>query len=300
MHMKGKQKPVLFMLLFAGLILFVMLLLQPAQIRFIVKRGFEIAVLMPRGIIALKERNLLLFIQVIMLLVIIPVYFLTFVFSWRYREHNKAAKYTPEWDHSHLAEYLWWGIPCLFTLIIIIFTWLGTYQLDPFRSLNSDKQPLTIQVIALQWKWLFIYPEEKIATLNFVHFPKQVPIHFEITSDAPMNSLWIPQLGGQIYAMPKMRTELHLMADQEGDYRGSSANLSGEGFAGMHFVATALGDEEYHNWVQSVKRSANLNLNLEEYNQLALPSKNNPLATYLLKEEDLFHQVIRKYMAPEK
>jgi cytochrome o ubiquinol oxidase subunit 2 len=234
------------MLIFAGITLLVFLLLQPAEIAYIVKRGFEIAVLMPKGIIALKQRDLLLFVQVVMLFVIIPVYFLTFVFSWKYRAQNTKAKYTPEWDESPLAEYIWWGVPCFFTLIIVILTWVRTYQLDPFKPIPSDQKPLTIQAVALQWKWLFLYPEEKIATVNFIQFPEQVPIHFEITADAPMNSLWIPQLAGQIYAMPAMKTELNLIADQKGDFRGSSANLSGVGFAGMHFVARASSQEEYH------------------------------------------------------
>ena len=287
------------MLLFAGVILFIFLMMQPAEIRYIIQQGFEIAILMPKGVIALKERNLLLFIQVIMLFVIVPVYFLTFLFSWRYRAHNTKAKYTPDWDHSRLAEYLWWGIPCVFTLIIIVFTWIRTHELDPFKPLTSTQKPMTIQAVALQWKWLFIYPEEKIATVNFVQFPKQVPIRFEITADAPMNSLWIPQLGGQVYAMPKMRTELHLIADEVGEFRGSSANLSGNGFAGMHFIAKASSEEEYHQWIQSVKQSpSTLSLSLDEYNQLARASANHPMTLYLLKEENLFEQIIMKYMHP--
>lgn len=290
------KKPVLFILLFSASVLFIILLMQPLEIRY---GGEQIALLFPKGIVALKQRNLLLIIQVLMLLVVIPVYVLTFIFSWKYREHNTKAKYTPNWDDSRLAEYIWWGIPCLLTLIIGTLTVVRTYQLDPFKPLVSDKKPITIQVVALQWKWLFIYPEEKIATMNFVQFPAKTPIDFVITADAPMNSFWIPHLGGQIYAMPKMRTELHLMADVVGEFPGSSANLSGVGFAGMHFIAKASTEDEYKQWVQSVKASSNA-LGWEEYTKMALPSQNNPVSLYLLKDETLFDQVLMKYMHPQK
>ena len=158
---------------------------------------------------------------------------------------------------------------------------------------------MTIQVVALQWKWLFIYPEEKIASVNFVQFPKETPIHFEITADAPMNSFWIPHLGGQIYAMPKMKTELHLIANEAGDFRGSSANLSGEGFAGMHFIARASSEEDYHQWVESAKQSSKL-LNFEEYNQLAAPSQNNPVEIYQLKDANSFQSDHYEIYAPQK
>jgi len=269
--------------------------MQPLTIRY----SGNIAILFAKGVIAIKERNLLFIIQAIMLLIVIPVYILTFIFSWKYRAHNVKAKYTPDWDDNRLAEYIWWGIPCLLTLIIAVLTWVKTYELDPFKPIASDKKSMTIQVVALQWKWLFIYPEEKIATVNFVQFPKQTPIHFEITADAPMNSFWIPQLGGQIYAMPKMKTELYLLADEIGDFQGSSANLSGEGFAGMHFLAKATTEEEFHQWVHTAQQSSYA-LNVQEYNKLALPSQNNPVTTYLLEEKNLFDQIIMKFMHPPK
>lgn len=171
--------------------------------------------------------------------------------------------------------------------------------MDPFKPIASENKPITIQVVALQWKWLFIYPEEKIATVNFVQIPQHTPIRFEITADAPMNSFWIPHLGGQIYAMPKMRSILHLIAHDAGDFRGSSANLSGEGFAGMHFITRATPDDAYQQWIASAKQSPYL-LNAEEYERLAAPSKNNPVMVYLLKEENLFNQIIMKYMLPRE
>jgi len=292
--MQKEKKPVLFILLFAGFILFIFLLMQPAEVHL----GWgDIAFLFPSGKIALKERNLLFIIQILMLLVVIPVYFLTFAFAWRYRADNYKAKYTPDWDDNRLAEVIWWGLPCVITIIIGALTWVRTYELDPYKPLVSDKKPMTIQAVALQWKWLFIYPEEKIASLNFVQFPEHVPIHFEITSDAPMNSLWIPDLGGQIYAMPKMKTQLHLIADEAGEFRGSSANISGVGFADMHFIAKASSEQEYHQWVESAKKSPHT-LSLQEYEELARPSQKNPVTIYQLKEDKLFDQIIMKYMHP--
>jgi cytochrome o ubiquinol oxidase subunit 2 len=291
-----KKKPVRFMLIFSAFILFLFLIMQPIEVLHF--RDY-IAILFPDGRIALEQRNLMLILQAIMLLVVIPVYILTYFFSWKYRAHNPQGQYDPDLVDSKLAEVIWWGLPCVLTIVIAILTWQKTYELDPFKPLQSDKKPLTIQVVALQWKWLFIYPEERIATLNYLQFPEKTPIHFEITADAPMNSFWIPQLGGQIYAMPKMKTELNLIADKAGDFRGSSANLSGEGFAGMHFIARASSDQEYLDWVAKTKQSG-ISLDFENYTTLAKPSQNDPVASYQLTEDNLFNQILMKYMYPPR
>ena len=192
----------------------------------------------------------------------------------------------PIWSTTILQNTSGGGFPLVMTLIVGGFTWVKTHELDPYKPIESDKKPMTIQVVALQWKWLFIYPEEKIATVNFVQFPKDTPIRFEITADAPMNSFWIPHLGGQIYAMPKMKTELNLIANETGDFRGSSANLSGEGFAGMHFITRASSEEDYHNgWKQQKNRTSPRYF--EEYKKLAAPSQNNPVEIYQLKDEEI-------------
>lgn len=285
------------MLGFTALIIFFVLFMQPFSV--FLYRDY-ISVLFPKGIIALEERNLLLIIQAIMLLVIIPVYILTFYFSWKYNADKPHGEYDPDIVDSTLAEFIWWGVPIVITIVIAYITWVKTYELDPYRPIDSDRKAKTIQVVALQWKWLFIYPEEQIASLNFLQFPEKTPIHFEITADAPMNSFWIPHLGGQIYAMPKMKTELNLIADETGDFRGSSANISGEGFAGMHFIARASTDEEYHQWVNSVKNSSK-SLNFDEYTKLAAPSSDNPVETYQLKgEENLFDRILMKFMHPQE
>lgn len=291
--MKMARIPVFFLLFFAGLILLLFLIMQPLQV---LHFRSHIALLFPKGLIALQERNLLLIIQVIMLLVVLPVYLFTFIFSWRYRFQNKKAHYDPDLVDNRLAEYLWWGVPFVLTVIVSCLTWIKTAELDPYKPLAGEGPPLTIQAVALQWKWLFIYPEEQIASVNFVQFPAKRPIHFEITADAPMNSLWIPDLAGQIYAMPKMKTELNLIADVAGDFRGSSANLSGEGFADMHFITRASSDEEYAKWVLAAKE-APLKLDWDEYAKLASPGTLPP-ALYNLSESQLFQRIIDKYMLP--
>lgn len=254
----------------------------------------DIAVLDPKGIIAEKERELLIIASSLMLIVVLPVLLMTLVFARKYRKDNTNAKYTPDWEHSHLAEALWWGIPCIIIAILGFITWRTSHDLSPFKPLESDKKPLQIQVVALQWKWLFIYPEQGIATVNFVQFPKDTPIAFEITADAPMNSFWIPQLGGQIYAMPAMRSKLHLMANQEGIYRGASSNLSGTGFAGMIFSAKASSEEQFEEWVDNI-RSSSVSLNWDSYEELVAPSEYNSVATYTLQKSDLFEEIIKKY-----
>jgi cytochrome o ubiquinol oxidase subunit 2 len=254
-------------------------------------------VLNPAGIIGIEERDLMIDATLLMLIVVIPVLVMTFMICLKYRASNKRAIYSPYWDYSFLAESVWWGFPCVIIIVLSVITWRSSHTLDPFRPLKTGIKPLEIQVVALQWKWLFIYPEQKIATVNYFHFPENTPINFEITSDAPMNSFWIPQLGGQIYAMPGMRTKLHLIADEPGTFRGSSANLSGEGFAGMKFMATSNTQADFDAWVQSVQQ-ADKSLDQGEYKQLLKPSENNPEASFILKEKDLFEQIIMKYMMP--
>lgn len=259
----------------------------------------NIAMLEPKGWIAMKQRNLLVIASLLMLIVVIPVFLLTLIFAIRYRSNHQKSRYTPDWEHSTLGETIWWGIPFLIITVLATFTWISSYQLSPFKPLESSKEPLTIQVIALEWKWLFIYPKQGIATVNYIQFPVDTPINFEITADAPMNSFWIPQLGGQIYAMPAMRSQLHLIAQEEGVYRGSAANLSGKGFAGMVFDAKATTEKEFENWVQKAK-SKGASLNHSVYYKLSQPSQYNPVTLYHLSENKLFDQVMDKYLKPTK
>lgn len=293
---KMAKKPVFFMLFFTGIILFLILIMQPLSI---MRFHNYIAILFPKGMIAQEQLNLLLILQLLMLIVVIPVYVLTFIFSWKYRASNPKGTYDPDLVDSLPAEFIWWGVPLIMTLIVGVLTWVKTYELDPYKPIVSENKEMTIQVVALQWKWLFIYPEEKIATVNFLQIPKNVPVHFEITADAPMNSFWIPDLGGQIYAMPKMKTQLNLIANVTGDFRGSSANLSGEGFAGMHFVTRSSTEEDYQKWVKAAQESSK-SLDLTQYDRLAAPSENNPVEIYQLKDLSLFNHIINKFMHPPK
>ncbi len=259
--------------------------------------SLDIAVLNPKGWVGQKEKDLLIISTLLMLIVVIPVFVLTGFIVWKYRASNKKSDYRPDWNHSTIAEIIWWGVPCIIIVILSVLNWMACYELDPFRPLASDKKPLTIQVVALDWKWLFIYPDQNIATVNFIQVPVDTPIHFIITADAPMNSFWIPQLGGQIFAMPAMRTELHLIANEKGDYRGVSANLSGSGFSGMVFITRAGTEEEFDDWVTKVQNSREI-LDLSTYPLLAAKSQNNPVTLYRLGYPGLFDWIVMKDMMP--
>jgi len=261
-------------------------------------RGNTIAVLNPKGSIAQEQFDLIILTSLLSLIIIVPVFGLTFYIAWKYRVGNKKAAYRPDWDRSRLAESIWWLIPSALILVLAAITWKTTHDLDPYKPIASTTEPITIQVVALEWKWLFIYPQQDIATVNYIQFPEDTPINFELTADAPMNSFWIPQLGGQVYTMAGMQTKLHLMADEPGDFRGSSANLSGEGFAGMKFTASSTTKETFDQWVQSVKKSSN-KLTLDAYYNLARPSKNNKTTEYATRDENLYDTVMMKYMMPE-
>lgn len=255
----------------------------------------QIAMLSPKGLIALKERNLMLLATLLMLIVVVPVFALTIYVCIKYKATNKDSDYRPDWNHSLLAESIWWGFPLLIVTVLSIVAYTSSHRLDPYRPLEGGQKPVNIQVVALDWKWLFIYPEEKIATVNFFQFPAHTPLNFDITADAPMNSFWIPELGGQIYAMPAMKTKLHLIAEKEGQYRGSSANISGIGFSGMVFTAKASSEEEYKSWVQKIQQSAP-KLGIQEYLKLAKPSSYDPPSFYVLEEPALFDFIAMKGM----
>lgn len=252
------------------------------------------AILNPAGQVALKERDLMLTAVALGMLVIIPVFIMAFSFAWRYRETNRNT-YHPEWDHSTWLEVVWWGIPCLIILVLGTITWTSSHDLDPFKPLTSPVKPITIQVVSLQWKWLFIYPDEGIATVNHLAIPVDTPVHFVLTSDAPMNSFWIPQLGSQIYTMPGMSTELNLMASNPGTYNGVSANISGAGFADMSFKVYAMSSNDYASW-RTTTKSARDALTRTSYQELALPGTTATPKDYTLADPNLYTETVMKYM----
>lgn len=285
--MSKKQKLVL------GAVLLAVLL--AAITRFLLNSN--VAVLQPAGEVGQKEKNLIIFATLLCLIVVLPVFLMTFYIAWKYRAGNSTAKYQPGWDHSLKIESVWWGIPLLIITVLAVVAWNSSHDLDPYKSLSSTNQPLPIQVVALNWKWLFIYPQQNISTVNYLEIPVNRPVNFQITADAPMNSFWIPQLGGQVYAMSGMSTQLHLMADKTGTYVGRSANISGRGFAGMQFDTKAVAADDFSTWVSQVKNSPN-SLDLDNYSKLALDSENNPVAYYSSTADNLYDAVIMKYMMP--
>lgn len=283
--MKGKLKVILGSLL----------VLAAIGVAIFLLKDVSLPVLIPKGIVGEKERNLLIFTTLLGLLVVIPVFIMLFYVAWRYREGNTTAKYNPNWDGSRVIEGIWWGIPCAIILLLGVVAYFSSHELDPFKPLRSETKPVKIQVVALQWKWLFIYPDYNIASVNDVRFPVSTPVNFELTSDAPMNSFWIPSLGSQIYAMSGMSTKLHLQANEVGDFGGSSANISGEGFASMRFVARSTTNADFEKWVNDTKASGEP-LATEEYDKLHEPGIEKTYRYFVLKKPDLYDTIMMKYM----
>ena len=256
--------------------------------------GCNMTLLDPKGQVGLDERNLIITATLLMLLVVVPVIVMTFLFAWKYRASNTNAVYTPKWSHSTKIEIAVWTIPVLIIIALGYITYKSTHALDPYRPLDSDVKPITIEVVSMDWKWLFIYPEQGIATVNKIVFPAHTPINFKVTSDTVMNSFFIPGLGGQIYAMAGMQTKLHLIANQNAELDGISANYSGAGFTGMKFKAIATTQEDFDAWVNDVKKAPK-QLEKAEYEALSKPSQNNPVELYSSVTPNLFQTIIDKY-----
>jgi len=257
--------------------------------------GCHYSVLDPKGQIAADEKSLIITATLLMLIVVVPVIILTLWFAWKYRATNTSATYTPNWSYSHRIEAVVWGIPCAIILVLGILTWTTTHELDPYRPIDSKVKPIEIDVVSLDWKWLFIYPEQHIATVNESHLPAGTPVNFKITSDTVMNVFFIPQLGSQIYAMAGMQTQVNLIANEAGVYDGLSTNFSGAGFPDMMFKATAGTQQEFDAWVAKVKASPN-KLGLDNYAELAKPSTKDPVKYFSNVEPVLFTAVLDKYM----
>ncbi len=262
---------------------------------FFVLGGENALVTHPKGIIARSQLNLITTNILLMLIVIVPTFILLFVTVWKHRAKNSEAKYEPEQSRGAFRELILWIIPSVVVVVMALITWKATHELDPYKPIQSEVKPLTIQVVALDWKWLFIYPEQGIASVNFVQFPERTPIHFELSADgSPMNSFWLPQLSGQIYSMTGMVTQLHIMADGIGVYKGKAAEINGKGYAGMTFVAKSTSQADFEDWVVHVKQSSG-QLTGPIYSELVIPSENHPVALYSSFEEDLFNKIVMKY-----
>ncbi|MBH3432456.1 ubiquinol oxidase subunit II [Pseudomonas citronellolis] len=256
--------------------------------------GCNMVLFDPKGQIGVDEKSLIITCTLLMLLVVVPVIVMTLAFAWKYRASNTKATYMPDWAHSTRIEVVVWLVPCIIIAILGWLTWESTHKLDPYRPLDSDVKPITIQAVSLDWKWLFIYPEQGIATVNEIAFPKDTPVNFQITSDTVMNSFFIPQLGSQIYSMTGMLTKLHLIANEEGVFDGISANYSGSGFSGMKFKAIATSEQGFQDWVAKVK-SAQAGLTEEGFPELAKPSENVPATYFSSVTPDLFQHILTKH-----
>ena len=287
--------------------------------------GCDWVVMSPSGDIAVQLRDLVLISTGLMLLIIVPVICLTLFFAFRYRQSNKAAKYEPNWDHSVGLELLIWGIPLLIIIALGALTWTSTHLLDPYRPLGRikpdaptlannvpvgnlvDKQqlangvgkPLEVQVVALDWKWLFIYPEYGIATVNELAAPVDRPIRFSMTSSSVMNAFYITALAGMIYTMPGMQTTLNAVINKPGNYEGFSSNYSGAGFSGMRFRFHGVSDAGFQAWVNQVKQRGG-GLNRASYLQLEKPSEKVPVRYYNAVEANMFKLVVEQCVQPGK
>ena len=268
--------------------------------------GCNTVVMNPSGDIASQQARLIVVSTILMLLIIVPVIALTIWFAWRYRKNNTAARYEPDWDHSTQLELVIWGAPLLIIIALGLLTWISTHTLDPYRPISrldadrpipADTKTLTVEVVALDWKWLFIYPEQGIATVNELAAPIDMPIRFKITSSAIMNSFFIPALAGQIYAMPGMQTSLNAVINRPGEYDGFSANYSGAGFSDMKFKFHGMTPENFEKWVQTTK-AASRKLDRADYLQLEKPSEKEPVRYYGAVDPSLYHAILNRCIEP--
>ncbi len=252
------------------------------------------AVLDPKGPIALAERDLLFDAFCVMMIVIVPVIILTLWFAWRYRASNTSAQYTPTWSNSVKIDAFVWSIPAIIVISLGVLLWRSTYKLDPYRPIENAGPAIEVQVVAQDWKWLFIYPEQGIAVVNQLAFPAGRPLSLRITSDTVMNSFYVPQLAGQIYAMAGMQTRLQLLADQPGKFVGRNSQYSGGGYSDQHFEVVSLSQGDFDAWVAKAKQAPG-RLDAQTYPAQAAKSRAVPITYYSAVEAGLYDQIIAKY-----
>ncbi|WMC19641.1 MAG: ubiquinol oxidase subunit II [Enterobacteriaceae bacterium PC38] len=250
----------------------------------------------PKGIISILEKKLIITSIILMLIIITPVLFMTIFFFNKYN-YKKKNKYKPNWCNSKKIEFFIWIIPIIIIFILSLITLKTTYILDPYKPIINSNKPINIEVISLDWKWLFIYPKENFATINEISFPKNIPINFKITSNSVMNSFFIPKLGSQIYSMAGMQSKLHLISNESGNYEGFSSSFSGKGFSNMKFnVIVTKNNDEFYKWINLIKKSKNTILNDKEFNYINKQSENNPIQYFSKIKKNLFKEIILKYI----
>lgn len=260
--------------------------------------GCDMVLMNPKGLIGMEQKTLILTALGLMLIVVIPVIVMAFVFSWRYRASDSEHVYRPEEAHSTKIEEIVWFVPIVIILILGTITWKSSHELDPYKPIDhlSSEKPMTIEVVSLDWKWLFIYPELGIASINQLAFPINVPVNFKVTSNSVMNSFFIPQLGSQIYAMAGMQTKVHLIASEAGEYDGISSGYSGAGFSGMKFTAIATSTQsDFEQWAERVRQSSGTLNSINDFEQLAQPSENNQVEYFSSVKQNLFTDIIGKF-----
>lgn len=264
--------------------------------------GCDVVLLDPSGDIALQQRNLIYIAVALMLLIVVPVIGMTLVIAWKYRASNTAAEYDPDFHHSTKLEVVVWGAPIAIILMLGTVTWIATHRLDPYRPIEridaatplpADARPLTIEVVALDWKWLFFYPEYGVATVNEIAAPVNVPLEFKITGTTVMNSFFIPALAGQIYAMPGMQTKLHAVINREGEFKGISANYSGHGFSHMNFKFHGLSQQGFGDWIARVKEGSET-LDRARYAELEKPSEKEPVRHFAAADPELYDAILNR------
>jgi len=262
----------------------------------------------PSGDIAVQQRDLILIATFLMLLIIIPVMVLVVLFARKYRQDNKDATYEPDWDHSTQLELVIWAAPLLIIICLGAVTWVNTHLLDPYRELSrirpgqdvpANVEPLQVQVVALDWKWLFIYPQYDVATINELYAPVDRPIKFELTSDTVMNAFYVPALAGMIYAMPGMQTQLHAVINEPGEYKGIAAHYSGHGFSGMNFAFHGVDNAAFDQWVSEARSTGDM-LNRQRYFEVEQRSENNPVQRFAGVENGLFTAIVNRCVELDK
>ncbi len=259
-------------------------------------------VLNPAGDVAAQQGNLVITATLLMLIIIVPVIVLILLFAWKYRHTNHDAAYEPDWHHSTTLELIIWTVPLMIIIALGALTWIGTHKLDPYRPLDRiDAQrplaegvkPLEVQVVAMDWKWLFLYPEQGIATVNELAAPVDRPILFKLTATSTMNAFYVPDLAGMIYAMPGMQTELNAIINQPGVFHGLASHYSGPGFSGMTFKFHGLSDEGFAQWVDKARTEGKA-LDQASYLQLAQPSERDPVQRFASVQGGLYDRILNR------
>jgi cytochrome o ubiquinol oxidase subunit 2 len=254
-------------------------------------------ILDPQGPIGAADKTILIDSLAIMLAIVLPTIVAVFGFAYWFRASNVKARYLPHWAYSGRIELVVWSIPTLTIILLGGVAWIGAHQLDPAKPVEGSAKPLTIQAVSLDWKWLFLYPDQEVATINTLTVPAGVPLRFELTSSSVMNVFFIPQFGSMIYTMNGMATQLNLRADRPGTFGGLSAHFSGDGFSDMHFDVHVVQSEQFSKWAHDASR-ADKSLDAASYREIAKPSMKSQPAIYRLADPNLFHSIVTQKLPP--